>query len=92
MDRGPDSDYDEEEDGTIELDKELAESMRNLSMRSLPIRYHGKSSGLILLRSAIALKSEHPGSRPPPKGDGQYPVSPNMFTFRRDPSTSNPGI
>ena len=68
----------------IELDEELAEGMRKLSMRSQPLRYHGKSSGLIFLRSAMALKNESPGSRPPPKRDEPYPVSPNTFTFRPD--------
>lgn len=50
--------------------------MRKLSMHSPPLRYHGKSSGLVFIRSAIAQKNEYAGGfRPSPKRDGQHPVS-----------------
>ena len=50
--------------------------MRKLSMHSPPLRYHGKSSGLVFIRSAIAQKNAYAGNLPPPpKRDGQHPVS-----------------
>ncbi|KAM5544332.1 hypothetical protein V8D89_001992 [Ganoderma adspersum] len=68
-DRAPHSDS----EGGQELDKELVEGMQKLSMNSPPLRYHGKSSGLVFIRSAMALKNEYAGERPPPKRDGQHP-------------------
>ncbi|KAI1785317.1 fungal-specific transcription factor domain-containing protein [Ganoderma leucocontextum] len=68
-DNGPHSDEEEAQ----ELDKELAEGMRKLSMHSPPLRYHGKSSGLVFIRSAMALKDEYVGSPPPQKRDEPRP-------------------
>ena len=70
-DDDPNSDSEEGQ----EPDEDLSEGMRKLSINSPPLRYHGKSSGLVFLRSALALKNEYLGFRPPPKGDGQPPVS-----------------
>ncbi|KAM5544366.1 hypothetical protein V8D89_002026 [Ganoderma adspersum] len=71
--RDPQSQEEEEEEEAAELDKELAEGMRKLSMHSPPLRYHGKSSGLVFIRSAMALKNEYaPEIRPPPTRDGQH--------------------
>ncbi|PIL25446.1 transcription factor [Ganoderma sinense ZZ0214-1] len=68
-----DAQSDEEEEEATELDKELAEGMRKLSMHSPPQRYHGKSSGLVFIRSAMALKNEvAPEYPPPPSRDGQH--------------------
>ena len=75
-----------EEEEAQELEKELAEGMQKLSMHSPPLRYHGKSSGLVLIRSAMALKNEYSGLRPPPKGDGQQPVSANRPYSGMSPS------
>ena len=50
------------EDEEAELDEDLTESMRKLSMHSQPSRYHGKSSGLVFIRSALALKNGSTGS------------------------------
>ena len=77
MDNGADDDRDlhSDSEGGQELDKELAEGMQKLSMNSPPLRYHGKSSGLVFIRSAMALKNEYVGAQPPPKGDGPHPVS-----------------
>ncbi|KAM5544146.1 hypothetical protein V8D89_002195 [Ganoderma adspersum] len=62
------------EDEEAELDEDLTEAMRKLSMRSQPSRYHGKSSGLVFIRSALALK-QSTGSRPDLNKDGRHPVS-----------------
>ncbi|PIL25392.1 transcription factor [Ganoderma sinense ZZ0214-1] len=71
--RSPDgsgSRSDEEED---ESDKELADGMRKLSMQSQPFRYHGKSSGLVIIRTAMALKNTYAGSPPAPLSDAHHP-------------------
>ncbi|KAM5544145.1 hypothetical protein V8D89_002194 [Ganoderma adspersum] len=60
------------EDEEAELDEDLTEAMRKLSMRSQPSRYHGKSSGLVFIRSALALK-QSTGSRPDLNKDGRHP-------------------
>ncbi|PIL25378.1 transcription factor [Ganoderma sinense ZZ0214-1] len=67
-----DDEHSDSEEGQ-ELDKELSEGIRKLSVHSPPLRYHGKSSGLVFIRSALALKNEVVGSPPPPKGEGQHP-------------------
>ena len=66
--------------------------MRKLSMHSPPLRYHGKSSGLALIQSAIAQKNAYAGVfRPPPKRDGQHPVS-TPSTHSVMPSSHSPGL
>ena len=49
------------------MDKELAEGMQKLSMNSPPLRYHGKSSGLVFIRSALAWKNEYLSFGPHPR-------------------------
>ncbi|PIL25404.1 transcription factor [Ganoderma sinense ZZ0214-1] len=69
VDSTPQSD---EED--VEFSEELTDGMQQLSIGSQPSRYHGKSSGLVFMRSAIALKDEHAGpSRPEPQTDESHP-------------------
>ncbi|KAM5544389.1 hypothetical protein V8D89_002049 [Ganoderma adspersum] len=67
-DNGPPSEVEE-----AELDKELTEAMRKLSMHSQPFRYHGKSSGLVFIRSALALKNQYASSPPMPERDRHHP-------------------
>ena len=64
------------EDEEAELDEHLSIAMQKLSMHSQPFRYHGKSSGLVFIRSTLALKSKTSGSRFDLTKDGRYPVSP----------------
>ncbi|KAM5544367.1 hypothetical protein V8D89_002027, partial [Ganoderma adspersum] len=61
------------DDDDDELDSKLNERMQSLSMNSQPFRYHGKSSGLVFIQSAMTLKNEYPGYPPAPKRDGPYP-------------------
>nr|VWP00236.1 Mannitol 1-phosphate dehydrogenase [Ganoderma boninense] len=61
----------EEEDGDI--DGEIAEGIGKLSLGAHPFRYHGRSSGMVFIRSTIALKNEFTGSTPKPPGDRQHP-------------------
>ena len=72
---GPDDHDSPKDEEEVELDTELTTSMRKLSMQSQPFRYHGKSSGLVFIRSAMALKNEYSGSRSVPKSDAHHPVS-----------------
>ncbi|PIL25452.1 transcription factor [Ganoderma sinense ZZ0214-1] len=60
----PDSANDDapSEDEEAELDEELTETMQKLSMHPQPFRYYGKSSGLVFVRSALALKNVRTGS------------------------------
>ena len=62
------------DDEEAELDEDLTEAMRKLSVRSQPSRYHGKSSGLVFIRSALALKGST-ASRPDLNKDCRHPVS-----------------
>ncbi|PIL25443.1 transcription factor [Ganoderma sinense ZZ0214-1] len=61
----------DEEEGDIE--GELAEGIRKLSIKAHPFRYHGRSSGMVFIRAAIAMKNELTGSGPAPPGDQQHP-------------------
>ena len=63
------------EEDEAELDKQLTEAMRKLSMHSHPFRYHGKSSGLVFIRSALALKNQYVSTRPLPERDRHQPVT-----------------
>ena len=49
--------------------------MQKLSMHSQPFRYHGKSSGLVFIRSTLALKNEPSRSWPAPESNGHHSVS-----------------
>ena len=70
---------DEEEDDDDEFSKELTEGMQQLSIGSQASRYHGKSSGFVFMKSAMALKDElePTDARPPPQADEQHPVRPS---------------
>ena len=70
-------DNNSQDDGSddADLDKELAEGMRKLSMQSQPFRYHGKSSALVFIRSTIALQNEYAGPWPTAKTNPHHPVS-----------------
>ena len=70
------ADDNQQHDDDDESENSLNEGMYRLSMNSQPFRYHGKSSGLVFIQSAMALKNEYPGYPPAPKGDGPYPVRP----------------
>ncbi|KAM5544335.1 hypothetical protein V8D89_001995 [Ganoderma adspersum] len=74
-DSAVDGDHDPYSDSEVgqEPAEELSEGMRKLSVNSPPLRYHGKSSGLAFIRSAMALKNEYIGVQSPPKGVGQHP-------------------
>ncbi|KAM5544387.1 hypothetical protein V8D89_002047 [Ganoderma adspersum] len=61
------------EDEEAELDEDLTEAMRKLSMHPKPSRYHGKSSGLVFIRSAQTLKNGRTGSRLTLNSDGHQP-------------------
>ncbi|KAI1785161.1 fungal-specific transcription factor domain-containing protein [Ganoderma leucocontextum] len=63
--------HSDEEEGDI--DREITEGMRKLSVNLQPFRYHGRSSGMVFIRSAMALKDECTGSRPALQGDRQHP-------------------
>ncbi|KAM5544331.1 hypothetical protein V8D89_001991 [Ganoderma adspersum] len=74
VDDGSHSDPEDEPGQELHPDtEELTEGMRKLSMHSPPLRYHGKWSGLVFIRSALALKNEFVGFQAPPKRDGQHP-------------------
>ena len=73
---------DEEEDDDDEFSKELTEGMQQLSIGSQASRYHGKSSGFVFMKSAMALKDEleSTDARPPlPREDEQHPVRPQTI-------------
>ncbi|PIL25379.1 transcription factor [Ganoderma sinense ZZ0214-1] len=72
-DNAGDNEPHSDSEGSQELEKELAEGMKKLSMHSPPLRYHGKSSGLVFIRSAMAMKNENVAAPPPPKRDGPQP-------------------
>ena len=73
-----------------DIDGEIAEGMRRLSMNSHPFRYHGRSSGMVFIRSAMALRDEYAGPRPASQGDRQHPVrAPNPHS---DPPASHDSL
>ena len=49
------------------MEKELVDGVRKLTVNLHPYRYHGKSSGLVFIRSALDLKTEMDGPRLPRK-------------------------
>ncbi len=51
----------ESSDNDDGLDTGLVERLCKLSVVPQPYRYHGKSSGLVLIRSAIGLRNQHLG-------------------------------
>ena len=65
----------ESDDEEGDIDKELSDGIRKLSIHAGPFRYHGRSSGMVFIRSAINLKNEYAGSRPASSGDAQHPAS-----------------
>ena len=73
--RTPGSDYsaksNDEDEGDVE--KDLADGIRKLSINLNPYRYHGKSSGLVFIRSALELKTEMTGPKPQQKPDADRP-------------------
>ena len=83
MDNGTDDDHDSDSDseGGQELDKELAEDMQKLSMHPQPPRYHGKSSSLVFIRSAMSLKDEHLRAQPARKRGRQHLVRPSIYCY-----------
>ena len=64
--QSPPSDDTLDSDGEHEAaaDKDLADGIRKLSINLHPYRYHGKSSGLVFIRSALDLRAEVTGPRP----------------------------
>lgn len=84
-DSGPLSD---EEDGESTGNEDLAEGMQKLSIGgSQPFRYHGKSSGLVFMQSAMAKvkpEDESAARSPPPQTeDGRPPVRPpTKYSFQ----------
>ena len=73
----PDNDSHTADEDEGDIDGEITEGMRRLSVNSQPFRYHGRSSTMVFIRSTIALKSECTASIPAQQGDRQHPVSPN---------------
>ncbi|KAI0701459.1 fungal-specific transcription factor domain-containing protein [Cerioporus squamosus] len=58
----PSPDEADPSDNEEALDKGLIESLRKLSVSPQTYRYHGKASGLVLIRSAIGLANQELGS------------------------------
>ena len=83
MDNATDNDYDSDSDseGGQELDKELAEDMQKLSMLPQPLRYPGKSTSLVFIRSAMSLKDGRLGAQPARKRGQQHLVRPSIYCY-----------
>ena len=64
---GSDSPVDSGREDDGEMQKELVDGVRKLTVDLHPYRYHGKSSGLVFIRSALDLKTAMDGPRPPRK-------------------------
>ncbi|PIL25393.1 transcription factor [Ganoderma sinense ZZ0214-1] len=61
------------DDDEGDIDGEITEGMRRLSVNSKPFRYHGRSSTMVFIRSTIALKNQCTRSIPAQQGDRQHP-------------------
>ena len=73
---GSDHSLDSGGDGDEDVNEDLADGIRKLSVDPQPYRYHGKSSGLVFIRSALDLKAQMTGPQPQQKpGRGRPPVS-----------------
>ena len=78
-------------EGGQEPAEEISEGMRKLSISPTPLRYHGKSSGLAFIRSAMVLKNEYVGAQSPPRRDERHPVSTSFVYTYMLASMSNGG-
>ena len=56
---GSDSPVDSGREDDGEMEKELVDGVRKLTVNLHPYRYHGKSSGLVLIRATKGLKDQH---------------------------------